>query len=188
MVVNLPGQPIPDEYFDTRFAILRKPLGSPKGSERLMGDDNAINVWVEIDGIIAAVGRSHLLNENEDGSVIDIAAKSKCPAFGPLSTKSPSLDDQGNLIEIPLRPAVQIRAMGTLQAFRGKGLASIVLNACERESLKLWNAKTGWLQARTEAIPFYERNNWICFGPEYHIPNVGPHRSMWKKLQNLNAQ
>lgn len=186
MIVNLPGQPTPDEYFDTRYEVLRKPLGSPKGSERLAGDENAINVWVEIGGTIAAVGRSHLLKEDEDGSVVDIAAKSNCPAFEPLSNKASSKDDEGNLIAPPLRPAVQIRAMGTLQEFRGQGLASIVLNACEQESLKHWSATTGWLQARTEAIPFYVKNGWVCFGPEYYIPNVGPHRSMWKKLQNLN--
>ncbi len=183
IVVRFPGEELPQEYFDTRFEVLRKPLGSPKGSERLAKDDEAIHVWAETDGEVAAVGRAHLLGPEEDGSVVDVEANSTCPAFSPLSAdQKAKFDDNGNIIGPELRPAVQIRAMGTTEEFRGQGIASKVLKACELESAKLWKAKTGWLQARVTAIPFYEANGWTCFGPEYHVPNVGPHRSMWKNL------
>lgn len=187
IVVRLPKEPLPQEYFDVRFEVLRKPLGSPKGSEYLAKDNDAVNVWGEIDGDIAAVGRAHLLEDGEDGSVVDVKANSACPAFGPLS-KAPQqmMDDKGVSVTGNLRPAVQIRGMGTLDNFRGKGLASAVLAACEENSKLVWKARTGWLQARVAAIPFYERNGWVCFGLEYHVPNVGPHRSMWKKFEKLN--
>lgn len=185
LIISKPSEPIPQEYFDARYQILRKPLGSPKGSERLSKDEQSINVWIETNNEVAAVGRVHLLETHEDGTVVDTNANSKCPAFTPLSINSSEiLDDIQNEIKGPLRPAVQIRAMGTLSGHRGNGLASKILTACESESVAFWNAKTGWLQARTAAIPFYQRNGWVCFGPEYHIPNVGSHRSMWKKLQN----
>lgn len=188
LVTKFPGDELPETYYDARYEVLRKPLGSPKGSEHLPKDLEAINVWVEVNSSIAAVGRAHLLGPEEDGSAIDVKAKSKCPAFGPLSdTCERSVDDKGAVIPKDLRPAIQVRGMGTIDSFRGKGFASQVLAACENRSVQLWNAKTGWLQARTAAIPFYEKNGWVCFGPEYHVPNVGPHRSMWKNFENLNA-
>lgn len=182
-VVSFPGDVLPQEYFYVRYEVLRKPLGSPKGSEYLAKDNDAINVWVEVDGRIVAVGRAHLLEDGEDGSVVDVKANSACPAFSPLSTTyQPTLDDNGITIGPLLRPAVQIRGMGTLADYRGKGLASVIVTKCEEESIKLWGARTGWLQARVEAIPFYISNGWTCFGPEYIVPNVGPHRSMWKSF------
>lgn len=186
-VVRLPKEHLPQEYFDVRYEVLRKPLGSPKGSEYLAKDNDAVNVWVEVDGKVAAVGRAHLLEDGEDGSVIDVKANSACPAFGPLgSAASEYKDDNGTSVTGDLRPAIQVRGMGTLEAFRGIGLASEVLKTCEENSVKVWNAKTGWLQARIDAIPFYEKNGWVCFGPEYQVPNVGPHRSMWKKFEKFN--
>ena len=186
VIATLPKEAIPQEYFDVRFEILRKPLGSPKGSERLAKDNEAINVWVEYEGKIAAVGRAHLLENDEDGSIVDVKAASACPAFSPLSKGATmQIDDSGNEIGPELRPAIQVRAMGTLDAYQGQGFASKVLAACEENSINTWNAITGWLQARVAAIPFYEKNGWTCFGPEYHVPNVGPHRSMWKKFEKL---
>lgn len=186
VVVKLPHKELPQEYFDVRYEVLRKPLGSPKGSEQLTKDHEAIHVWTEVDGKIAAVGRAHLLEDDEDGSAVDTKANSTCPAFGPLSCEPKHVtDDNGDALTEHLRPAVQVRAMGTLERFRGLGLASQVLTACEESSINTWNAKTGWLQARITAIPFYEKNGWVCFGPEYHVPNVGPHRSMWKKFEKL---
>lgn len=183
-IIRLPGESLPEAYFDVRYEILRKPLGAPKGSERLGGDTEAINCWADVDGKIVAVGRAHLIAEAADGSAFNQNAKSACPPFEPLCEEYEGMEDDSGL-EIPtegLRPAVQVRAMGTLDEFQGEGLASKVLAALELESVKLWQAKTGWLQARMVAIPFYEANGWCCFGAEYEVPNVGPHVSMWKKF------
>lgn len=185
--VRFPKEEIPQAYFDVRYELLRKPLGFPKGSEHLPGDDAAVHAWAELDDKIVGVGRAHLLGNDEDGSVVDVKAKSACPAFSPLSVEYEStVDDSGNEIGSDLRPAIQIRAMATLVEFQGKGVASAVLAACEKQSIEAWSAETGWLQARIKAIPFYEKNGWTCFGPEYEVPNVGPHRSMWKKFENLS--
>jgi GNAT superfamily N-acetyltransferase len=186
-IIKYPGETPPQEYFDVRYEVLRKPLGSPKGSEYLAKDNDAINVWAEVDGKVVAVGRAHLLEDGEDGTVVDVKADSACPAFPPLSANYTEMeDDSGMTIGHDLRPAIQVRGMGTLDEYQGQGLASRVLDALESESIKLWNAKTGWLQARIVAIPFYEANGWCCFGEEYEVPNVGPHVSMWKKFENLN--
>ena len=169
VTVILPGEPLPNDYFDVRYEVLRKPLGSPRGSELLTDDDKAIHAYISIYTKIIAVGRIALIAG--DGSVQDPVGSS-CPAFEPLSIPTAS----------GLRPAVQVRQMGTLPEFQGKGFAEKVLTALEETAKKNWNARTGWLQARIAAIPFYEKCGWTAYGNEYDVNKVGPHRSMWKKL------
>ena len=94
-----------------------------------------------------------------------------CPAFTPLSSS-----------DSDLRPAVQIRQMGTREEWRRQGLASGLVVALEGAAISHWGAKTGWLQARIEAIPMYESEGWVQFGEEYDVKGIGPHRSMWKVL------
>jgi hypothetical protein len=126
IIVKLPKEEVPQAYFDVRYEVLRRPLGSPKGSEYLAKDDEAIHVWAEVDGKIAGVGRVHLLEPDEDGSVVDVGADSACPAFGPLSPNADfTTDDSEKEIGSNLRPAVQVRAMATLDEYQGKGVASV---------------------------------------------------------------
>ncbi|MGE0637090.1 MAG: GNAT family N-acetyltransferase [Bacteroidia bacterium] len=181
LVITLPGEALPQEYFDVRYEVLRKPLGGPRGSELLTDDNTAIHASISIDNKIVAVGRIALIAG--DGSVKDPVG-SNCPAFEPLGegTKSVLTDDKGEAFASRLRPAVQVRQMGTLPEFQGKGLAAKVLAALEETAKQHWNARTGWLQARIAAIPFYEKCGWTAYGEEYDVNKVGPHRSMWKKL------
>jgi GNAT superfamily N-acetyltransferase len=178
LIISLPGETLPQEYFDVRYEVLRKPLGSPRGSELLTDDNTAIHAYISLtptlsegEGAerIVAVGRVQLIAG--DGSVKDPVG-SNCPAFEPLSSPTAS----------GLRPAVQIRQMGTLPEFQGKGLAAKVLAALEEAAKQQWNAHTGWLQARIAAISFYEKCGWIAYGEEYDVNKVGAHRSMWKQL------
>lgn len=182
--IALPGDMPPEHFFDTRYEVLRRPLGAPRGSERIAGDDNALNIWAEVNGVAAAVGRAHLIPECSDGSAMDTTAKSACPSFAPLAADYMGMkDDNGIWIPNNLRPAFQVRQMGTLDAFRGRGMAAEVLRTLENEALRLWNVRSGWLQARIIALPFYTKQGWTGFGPEYDVPNVGPHRSMWKDFR-----
>ncbi len=183
LIVALPGEPLPKEYFDVRFEVLRKPLGSPRGSELLNDDDKAIHAYISLTPALSegegaekiiAVGRIALIAG--DGSVKDPVG-SNCPAFEPLSSSSSDL-----------RPAVQIRQMGTLPEFQGKGFAAKILFALEETAKQHWNARTGWLQARLNAIPFYEKCGWTSYGEEYDVNKVGAHSSMWKKLRERNTQ
>mgnify|MGYP003309304897 CR=1 FL=1 len=90
-------------------------------------------------------------------------------AFGPLM-------GEGN------RPAIQIRQMGTLPSHQRQGNAAKVLGDLEKSANKILGAKTGFLQARAPAIPFYESQGWVIIDEEYDIPGIGPHRSMMKHL------
>ena len=96
---------LPEErYFATRYAVLRKPIGMPIGSERLADDDQAVHAWVERDTQVIAVGRAHIIPEGSDGSGADHKGPgaARIPPFGPLADGSAK------------RPAFQIRQMGTL--------------------------------------------------------------------------
>lgn len=163
------GQP-PENYFDARYAVLRQPLGMPRGSERLADDEQAAHAWVELDGRVIAVGRAHVLPEDSDGSGLDHKGPGAAaiPAFGPLAREEAG------------RPAFQIRQMGTREEHQRQGHAAHVLSELERLMVHEFQAKTGLLQAREHAVPFYLSQGWIVIDEPYDITNIGPHRSMMK--------
>ena len=169
--IILPKQEIPTNYYDCRYAVLRQPLGFPRGAELLDDDDEAIHSYVEINNQVLSVGRAHLIPYDSDGSAADHAGPdaTKCPGFGPLA-------------EQKHRPAIQIRQMGTLPEARRKGLAAEVLANLETESKAQFDAKFGFLQAREFAIPFYQSQGWEIIDHPYSIDGIGPHRSMMKQL------
>jgi len=169
-LVAFPGAEIPEEYFECRYVTLRQPLGFPKGAERLEDDSQAIHAWVVDEGKIVSVGRSHLIPPDSDGSQADHSGPGAvtCPPF-------PGLDST-------TRPAIQIRQMGTLDAYRRRGHASRIITALEDASATNFSANYGFLQAREPAIPFYADAGWLEIGDRFDISDIGPHATMWKKL------
>ena len=159
-------------YYDCRYAVLREPLGFPRGAEILADDDQAIHAWVEDENKIVAVGRAHVIPADSDGSQADHAGPgaAHCPAFGPLVGGGP-------------RPAIQIRQMGTLASHRRKGCAAAVLSQLEENAVKIFGAIVGFLQAREHAIPFYQSQGWEIIDDPYEIEGIGPHRSMMKHFR-----
>lgn len=174
------GGQIPASYFHTRFITLRKPLGFALGSERLQDDLNALHACIQINDEIVSVGRVHHIDDDSDGSQVDHTGPGAplCPGFPPLTK------DNGGINGIfDLRPACQIRQMGTLEQWRRKGFAAIVLAALEKGAVEKWGCKSGWLQARLEAVQFYLNAGWVVFSEEYDIAGVGIHISMYKILE-----
>ena len=171
MPVKGPNWTPDSKYYDCRYAVLREPLGFPRGAEILADDDQAIHAWVEDAGKVVAVGRAHLIPNESDGSQADHAGPgaAHCPAFGPLVSGGP-------------RPAIQIRQMGTLDSHRRKGYAAEVLSQLEKRSADLLGASVGFLQAREIAIPFYQSQGWEIIDEPYEIAGIGLHRSMMKRL------
>ena len=177
--MRLPNSKLPESYYACRYACLREPLGFPIGAERLDDDDEAIHAWWETDdGHVVTVGRIHRIANDSDGSQSDHAGPDAavCPAFTPLTAGGDEL-----------RPAVQIRQMGTRDEWRRQGLASGLVVALEAAAISHWGAKSGWLQARLGAIPMYAGEGWIQFGDEYDVKGIGPHRSMWKMLDGEDS-
>ena len=144
----------------------------PLGSERLGDDEQAVHAWAEIDNVVAAVGRAHIIPEDSDGSGTDHKGPGAAtiPPFGPLADASAR------------RPAFQIRQMGTLPEHQRKGFAAAVLRELERIMFTEYGCKTGLLQAREHAIQFYESQGWSVIDEPYDIGIIGPHRSMIKRF------
>ena len=158
-----------EEYYSCRFDVLRKPIGFPRGSEILADDDQALHSYIKIGSRVVAVGRAHVIPNDSDGSQADHAGPgaTQCPPFGPLAGGG-------------LRPAIQIRQMGTRTEFQRRGLASKVLAELESGSVESFGAKVGFLQARINAVPFYQAQGWKIIDEPYDIKGIGPHRSMMK--------
>jgi len=158
-----------EEYYSCRFDVLRKPIGFPRGSEILADDDQALHSYIKIGSRVVAVGRAHVIPSDSDGSQADHAGPgaAQCPPFGPLAGGG-------------LRPAIQIRQMGTRTEFQRRGLASKVLAELESGSVESFGAKVGFLQARINAVPFYQAQGWKIIDEPYDIKGIGPHRSMMK--------
>ncbi|MBC8514236.1 GNAT family N-acetyltransferase [bacterium] len=169
-----PGQSIPESYFQARFVSLRKPLGLPLGSERLLDDDKAIHAWIEDpSGEVLSVGRIHLIPEGGGGACTEHQGTDAplCPPFTALALGGDHL-----------RPATQIRQMGTRPSSKRQGLAKKVLRALEGEAMTLWGAESGWLHARERAVPFYGDSGWTVLGQPFVIPTIGLHATMNKRL------
>ena len=181
-----PAAALNSAYFDARFKVLRAPLGFLPGAARLPDDDDAIHAWIESDEIhVVAVGRIHLIPAGSCGSCADTVDDNAahCPDFPPLANEGMK-DAAGNSFPHPnaMRPAVQIRQMGTLPSYRRQGLAAQILAELELQSVEKFAATTGFLQAREHAIPFYASQGWVIIDEEYTIPGIGPHCSMMKRL------
>ncbi len=175
-------------YFDARFRVLREPLGFLPSAARLPDDGDAIHAWIEFEREdVVAVGRIHKIPTDSFGACADTVEEdaTHCPDFSPLA-KDGMRDAAGNPFPDlnDIRPAVQIRQMGTLEGHQRQGHASTVLMALESAAVKQWGNCTGFLQARVAAIPFYESQGWVCFEGEYIVDGIGLHCSMWKLLNN----
>jgi L-Ala-D/L-Glu epimerase len=68
----------------------------------------------------------------------------------------------------------RLRGMATLPAFRGAGHGAACLNACIEHVRKAGGGHI-WCNARTPAVPFYERYGFRTIGEEFDIPDIGPH-------------
>jgi predicted GNAT family N-acyltransferase len=173
---------VPEEaYIHSRWEALRKPLNLPISSAYLDDDLDAIHAWISNNEKIISVGRIHLIPPQSDGAMADHSGEGAptCPAFTPLNGENnfPPKDS--------LRPAAHIRQMATTENQRRKGHAASVLHLLEQSCVEQWGCKSGWLQARVEAIPFYRSQGWKEFGSQYHIEKIGPHMSMWKPFRGV---
>jgi len=73
--------------------------------------------------------------------------------------------------------ALQVRGMATAPEVRGLGFGRALVRACidftrQRKVILLW------CNARTSAAGFYQKLGFTTVGPEFEIPDVGPHFRM----------
>jgi GNAT superfamily N-acetyltransferase len=71
-------------------------------------------------------------------------------------------------------PALQLRGMATAPEARGAGLARALVARCVVQAREQ-GARLLWCNARTTAAGFYLKLGFETVGPEFDIPEVGPH-------------
>jgi predicted GNAT family N-acyltransferase len=80
------------------------------------------------------------------------------------------------------RPAWQLRGMGVVADWKGRGVGQGVLAEIERLVRQASDVRQMWCNAREEAVKFYEKQGWALASEQFHIEDVGPHYKMTKTL------
>jgi GNAT superfamily N-acetyltransferase len=86
------------------------------------------------------------------------------------------------LPEKPGLPAYQLRGMATDEQARNQGMGRALVLAC-LEHARAQQASLLWCNARIVALDFYRKMGFATIGPEFEIPDVGPHFRMWRSSQ-----
>ncbi|MEA3200780.1 MAG: hypothetical protein QOE90_2208 [Thermoplasmata archaeon] len=96
--------------------------------------------------------------------------------------------DQGRLVGVgtltrepppgsPDARAWRLRGMATLPEVRGRGFGAAIVRAALAHA-RAQGASVLWFNARTPAVPFYEKLGFARHGAEFHLPDAGPHYFM----------
>lgn len=79
-------------------------------------------------------------------------------------------------------PGWQLRGMAVRADRQGQGIGADLLNKAEVLIRSGGGPLLLWCNARTPAVPFYQRNGWRRFGDEFIVETAGPHFRMDKRL------
>ncbi len=77
----------------------------------------------------------------------------------------------------------RLRAMATHPSARGKGLGKEMIKK-GIEKLRQKKAEIVWCDARIEATEFYSKMGFKVVGETYNVPEIGPHKLMYYKLDS----
>ena len=83
--------------------------------------------------------------------------------------------------QLPPGEAFRLRGMATLPEVRGAGHGRLLLEACF-DHVRAHGARLLWCNARVVALDFYLRMGLQTIGPEFDLPDIGPHYVMWIDL------
>ncbi len=75
----------------------------------------------------------------------------------------------------------QLRGMGTLSKYRGKGFGKLLVLKSE-EYLIGKDIHKIWCHARVAASGFYKSLNYNILGNTFEVPKIGPHYLMYKEF------
>ena len=77
---------------------------------------------------------------------------------------------------------MQLRGMAVLESHQKMGLGEKLLSHCET-FLKKEKKALLWFNARSSAVPFYEKQDYQKSGDSFEILDIGTHFVMYKKIQ-----
>ena len=153
---------MPDAIRTTADAVqpLRTRVLRPHWTDRLATfpeDDTAVHLAAHLDGAVVAVATVYPEAPPE-------ALRGEIPAEAYLPGA-----------------AWRLRGMASGERVRGAGYGAAVLTGCLREI----GASGGthlWCNARLGAAAFYRAHGLEAVGPEFDLPEIGPHVVMWRAV------
>jgi predicted GNAT family N-acyltransferase len=83
--------------------------------------------------------------------------------------------------------AYQLRGMAVAGEFRSQGVGARLMQEAEWTVIKQTDVRLWWCNARVGALRFYQRNGWQAVSEVFHIPGVGDHRKMVRRLGLLSG-
>jgi GNAT superfamily N-acetyltransferase len=86
--------------------------------------------------------------------------------------------------DLPDKPGLsawQLRGMATAEEARNSGLGRALVHACTAYAREK-HAQLLWCNARIVALGFYRKLGFDTIGPQFDVPDVGPHFRMWLGL------
>lgn len=82
---------------------------------------------------------------------------------------------------LPTEKAMQLRGMAVLTTHQGKGYGAQLLLFGETQ-LQNRNYKQLWMNARINALPFYQKLQYQAIGDVFNIDPIGLHQVVYKSL------
>ena len=79
--------------------------------------------------------------------------------------------------------ARQLRGMATRGDLVRSGIGAALLRFVEDVVEREPGPRLLWCNARSTAVPFYERLGWVVASEEFQVPSVGPHRAMVRRSE-----
>jgi GNAT superfamily N-acetyltransferase len=150
-----------------------------------------VNVTVSrVDPEVTLPLRQRVLRPHQSLEEMRLAADDD-PATGAYA----AFDDDGTVIgtaivlpqECPWRPGEpswRLRGMATADGLRGLGVGARVLDAVIAHVAAAAGPDGAilWCNARTPAVPFYQRAGFQPHGEVWEQPPIGPHIGMWRRV------
>ena len=84
-------------------------------------------------------------------------------------------------VNLASRIPYRLRGMATASHYQGRGAGKQILQAGVQELMKR-NCDLVWCHAREKAFNFYEKCGFAFLGEMFDIPEIGPHKVMYKFL------
>lgn len=80
---------------------------------------------------------------------------------------------------------IRLRGMGIDTNFHRRGYGATLLNFAIADYQRAFpsNSLVLWFNARESALPFYQSLDCKIHGGFFDIPNIGPHKNMWRRLK-----
>jgi GNAT superfamily N-acetyltransferase len=117
----------------------------------------------------------HVAAYDDAGRVAGVAT------YFPQVYPGPFSDDSGSLTPAEATAAWRLRGMASDPERRGAGFGAAVL-ARGLAEIRERGGRWLWCNARTSAVPFYERHGLTVVGAEFEVPHIGPHFRMLTRL------